>query len=65
MAAHPVRAVNSTGAGDSFAGAFLAYCLETGDVDLTARRAVVVAGTVSGYGAVDPIPRRRDVLTAL
>lgn len=60
---HPTDAVDSTGAGDSFAGAFLAYYLETGDAELAARRAAVVAaGTVSGYGAVDPIPRRADVL---
>ena len=53
------EAVDSTGAGDSFAGGFLAYWVETGDVDLSARRAATVAaGCVSGYGAVDPIPRR-------
>ena len=57
--AAPAKAVDSTGAGDSCAGAFLAHYLETGDPVEAARRAsVVAAGTVSGYGAIDPIPRR-------
>jgi 2-dehydro-3-deoxygluconokinase len=61
----PAIPVDSTGAGDSFAGAFLAWWLETGDARLAGMRAgVVAAGTVSGYGAVDPIPRRDDVLSA-
>ena len=59
----PATAIDSTGAGDSFAGAFLAYWLETGDPVLAASRAAIVAaGTVSGLGAVAPIPRREDVL---
>jgi len=58
-----VDAVDSTGAGDSFAGGFLAYWVETGDVILAAERAAIVAaGCVSGYGAVDPIPMRADVI---
>ncbi len=58
-----VKAVDSTGAGDSFAGGFLAYYLETGDAAEAVRRAMkVAAGTVSGYGAVDPIPQRSDIL---
>jgi 2-dehydro-3-deoxygluconokinase len=61
---HTVRAVDSTGAGDSFAGAYLAYFLETGDHKLAAERAAIVAaGTVGGIGAIDPIPRRRDVVS--
>lgn len=57
--------VDSTGAGDSFAGAFLAWWLETDDPVLAATRAArVAAGTVSGYGAVDPIPRRAEILSA-
>lgn len=59
----PAQPVDSTGAGDSFAGAFLAWWLETGDPRLAAERAALVAaGTVSGYGAVAPIPRRAEVL---
>ena len=64
----PARAnpVDSTGAGDSFAGAFLAWRAELGDATKAAERAAIVAaGTVSGYGAVDPIPRRDAVLATL
>ena len=63
--AAPANPVDSTGAGDSFAGAFLAWWLESGDLELAARRAAqVAAGTVSGFGAVDPIPRRADLIPA-
>lgn len=59
----PAIPIDSTGAGDSFAGSFLAYWLESQDPALAANRAAfVAAGTVSGLGAVDPIPRREDVL---
>lgn len=59
----PTTPIDSTGAGDSFAGSFLAYWLETGDPVLAANRAAcVAAGTVAGLGAVLPIPRREDVL---
>lgn len=59
----PATPVDSTGAGDSFAGAFLAWWLETKDAVKAARlAAIVAAGTVSGLGAVDPIPRREMVL---
>ena len=54
--------VDSTGAGDSYAGAFLAYYLETGDAARAGRLAAkVAAGTVSGFGAIAPIPRRDQV----
>jgi len=54
--------VDSTGAGDSYAGAFLAYFLETDDVLRAGHLAAkVAAGTVSGFGAVAPIPRRDHV----
>ncbi len=57
--AAPVTPVDSTGAGDSFAGAFLAYYLETGDEARAGHLAShVAAGTVSGFGAVAPIPIR-------
>ena len=57
--AAPASPVDSTGAGDSFAGAFLAWWLETGDAKVAAVQAAkVAAATVSGFGAVDPIPRR-------
>jgi 2-dehydro-3-deoxygluconokinase len=61
--AHAVKAVDSTGAGDSYAGAFLAYYLELGDAQKAAYLAAkVAAGTVSGLGAIRPIPRRQQVL---
>ncbi|RFU12632.1 sugar kinase [Rhodobacteraceae bacterium W635] len=54
--------VDSTGAGDSFAGAFLAYYIESGDVVQAGQLAAkVAAGTVSGLGAIAPIPRRDQV----
>lgn len=57
--------VDSTGAGDSFSGAFLAYYLETGSVAAAAERAArVAAGTVSGLGAIAPIPRRDVIVDA-
>jgi 2-dehydro-3-deoxygluconokinase len=60
----PSNPVDATGAGDSFAGAFLAYYLETGDVEKAGRLAAkVAAGTVSGFGAVSPIPRRDQIWT--
>lgn len=61
--ATPATPVDSAGAGDSFAGAFLAYWLETADPRLAATRAAkVAAGTVSGLGAVEPIPRREAII---
>lgn len=64
IAPAPSKPVDSTGAGDSFAGAFLAYYLETNDVELAGKRAArVAASTVSGIGAVASIPRRANVVT--
>lgn len=58
----PVAAVDATGAGDAFAGAFLAGWLESGDPFAAARRAVAAAAlAVAGYGAVEPIPDREAV----
>lgn len=60
-----VEAIDISGAGDSFAGAFLAYLLETGDVDTAARRGVhVAAATVSGLGATGAMPHRHQILGA-
>lgn len=61
-----VKAVDSTGAGDAFAGGFLAHWLETGDPFEAGRRAAIVAAhTVAGFGAIAPIPRRDQVLAEL
>ena len=54
--------VDATGAGDAFAGAFLARLLAGDATAPAARYASVAAGLkVRGYGAVAPIPRTPDV----
>jgi 2-dehydro-3-deoxygluconokinase len=60
-----VAAVDSTGAGDVLAGAFLARIL-AGDAPEAAARYAVAAAALStmGYGAVAPIPRAAAVLSA-
>ncbi len=57
-----VAAVDATGAGDTFAGAFLARIV-AGDDPLAAARYANAAAALSttGYGAVAPIPRRAEV----
>ena len=57
-----VQAVDATGAGDTFCGAFLAR-IAAGDDPFAAARYANAAAALStqGYGAVAPIPRRRDV----
>lgn len=61
-----VEAVDATGAGDCFDGAFLAR-LVLGDAPLDAARYAVAAASLSttGYGAVAPIPRTEAVRAAL
>lgn len=57
IAPTPVAAVDSSGAGDSFAGAFLAHYVRTRDPVLAAKRASWVASeTVTGWGATQSIP---------
>ena len=66
LAPHPVQAVDATGAGDAFDGAFLSRLLEGDDPETAGRYANVAAAlSTLGYGAVAPIPRRADVLAAL
>lgn len=63
---HRVTAVDATGAGDTFDGAFLARLLDGADLEAAGRYANVAAAlSTTGYGAVTPIPRRNDVLAAL
>lgn len=66
IAAHRVEAVDATGAGDAFDGAFLARLL-AGDDPFAAGRYANVAAALStrGYGAVAPIPRAAEVLAEL
>jgi 2-dehydro-3-deoxygluconokinase len=61
-----VDAVDATGAGDTFDGAFLSRLL-AGDAPEEAARYANVAAALStkGYGAVTPIPRVDAVLAAL
>jgi 2-dehydro-3-deoxygluconokinase len=64
--AHRVRAVDATGAGDTFAGAFLARRLAGDDPIAAARYANAAAAlTTTGYGAVAPIPRAEAVRALL
>jgi 2-dehydro-3-deoxygluconokinase len=56
--AHRVEAVDATGAGDTFNGAFLARLI-AGDAPLDAARYANAAAALktTGYGAVAPMPR--------
>ncbi|WP_135470085.1 sugar kinase [Crenalkalicoccus roseus] len=59
---HRVAAVDAIGAGDTFAGAFLARHVAGEDPFAAARYANAAAAlTTTGYGAVAPIPRREAV----
>ncbi|MFF3495483.1 sugar kinase [Streptomyces sp. NPDC002795] len=59
---HPVDPVDTTGAGDTFDGAFAARLLAGATPEEAARYAAVAAAlTTTGPGAVTPIPRREDV----
>ena len=64
--AHKVAAVDATGAGDAFDGAFLAQWLRSGDPFASANYANAAAAlSTLGYGAVAPLPRRADVAAFL
>jgi len=66
IAPHKVEAVDATGAGDTFDGAFLTRLLAGDDAETAARYANVAAAlSTTGYGAVTPMPRAEDVLTVL
>ena len=61
-----MTAVDATGAGDCFDGAFLTEFVRTADPFAAARFASVAAAlSTQGYGAVAPLPRRADVEAAL
>lgn len=62
VAGLPVQAIDATGAGDTFDGAFLAEYLRTKDARAAARYGNAAAAlSTQGYGAVAPIPRREAV----
>jgi len=66
LAAHAVASVDATGAGDTFAGAFLARHLAGDDPFAAARYANAAAAiATTGYGAVAPIPREAAVRALL
>jgi 2-dehydro-3-deoxygluconokinase len=63
---HQVTAVDATGAGDTFDGAFLSRLLAGDDLEAAGRYANVAAAlSTRGYGAVTPIPRKAEVLAVL
>ena len=58
-----VDAIDSSGAGDTFAGAFVATYLEGRPLDWCARFAIIAAGlSTTGLGCVAPMPVRQDIL---
>ncbi len=66
IAGRQVAAVDATGAGDCFDGAFLAEYLLCADPFAAARFANVAAAlSTLGYGAVAPLPRRADIEAAV
>lgn len=66
IAGHSVAAVDATGAGDAFCGAFLARHLAGDTPEAAARYANAAAALkCTGYGAVAPIPRPEAVRALL
>jgi len=62
VASHRVASVDATGAGDCFDGAFAARLAAGDDAFAAARYANAAAAiATTGWGAVDPLPRPRDV----
>ncbi len=60
--AHRVDAIDATGAGDCFDGAFVARSVAGDDPPAAARFANAAAAlATTGYGAVDPLPRHAEV----
>jgi len=66
IAGHGVRAVDATGAGDCFDGAFVTRLI-AGDAPAQAARYANAAAAIAttGYGAVAPLPRHADVAAFL
>jgi 2-dehydro-3-deoxygluconokinase len=62
VAGHRVATIDATGAGDCVDGAFAARIVACDDAPSAARYANAAAAlATTGYGAVDPLPRRADV----
>jgi len=65
VAPYPVQALDATGAGDCFGGAFIAELVAGRDPFTAARYANIAAAlSTTGYGAVEPIPHRAQVEAA-
>lgn len=63
---HACRAVDATGAGDTFGGVYVARRVSGDELPTAARHAAVAAAlSTEGWGAVDPIPTAADVQAAL
>lgn len=66
IAPFPVNAIDATGAGDTFGGAFVTRLVNGDDIATAGRYAAVAAAlSTTGYGAVDPIPTASQVQEAL
>ena len=66
IAGHDVQAIDATGAGDCFDGAFAVRRNAGDDAFAAARYANAAAAlATTGFGAVAPLPRDRDVQTLL
>jgi len=66
ISGHRVDAIDATGAGDCFDGAFVARIVAGDDALSAARYANAAAAlATTGYGAVDPLPRHADVVAFL
>jgi 2-dehydro-3-deoxygluconokinase len=66
ISAWPCIAVDATGAGDVFGGAFVARRLAGDSLEAAGRYAAVAAAlSTRGYGAIAPIPGATEVLAAL
>lgn len=66
IAPHPCQAVDATGAGDAFGGAFVTRLIAGDTIEQAGCYASVAAAlSTEGYGAVDPIPYKHQVLHAL
>lgn len=63
VAGNPVEALDATGAGDCFSGAFFTNVVAGKSLDESLKYANAAAAlTTQGYGAVAPIPRKEQVL---
>ena len=63
---HRVQAVDATGAGDCFDGAFAVRMVAGDDPVAAARYANAAAAlATTGFGAVAPLPRHTDVMALL